>query len=120
MDPDQALKRIVELAARIVNGAPEDLEWTKLVVDSEELAETVLGLDEWLRKGGFRPRAWHREAVPAEVRQVELEKVCRGLLQDIGEVLERQGEPWWDETVTSGTHHRHEAEQLLGEAGGST
>ena len=50
-------------------------------------------------------------------RHAELERSCRGLLQDIGEVLERQGEEWWDETVTSGTHHRQVAERLTGEGG---
>lgn len=44
----------------------------------------------------------------------ELAVVCRGLLQDIDEVLERQGEDWWDETVTSGTYHRSRAERLFG------
>lgn len=48
-------------------------------------------------------------------REMRLEKACRNLLQDIYEVLERQGEDWWDETVTSGLHHRQVAEQLLGE-----
>lgn len=43
-----------------------------------------------------------------------LEKICRGLLRDIDEVLERQGEDWWDETVTAGTHHRNLAEKRLG------
>lgn len=47
-------------------------------------------------------------------REALLEKACSGLLQDIDEVLERQGEDWWDETVTSGTHHRTVAEELLG------
>lgn len=46
----------------------------------------------------------------------DLELACRGLLQDIDEVLERQGEAWWDETVTSGAHHRTLAERLLGRA----
>jgi hypothetical protein len=115
MDPDKALARIVELAERLVNGAPKDLEWSALVTHAEQLAETFLGLDDWLRRGGFRPKGWHHDAVPAEVRQVELEKACRGLLQDIGEVIERQGEEWWDETVTSGPHHRRQAETLTGE-----
>ena len=44
----------------------------------------------------------------------ELAAICEGLLQDISEVLERQGESWWDETVTSGTHHRTLAEKHLG------
>ena len=43
-----------------------------------------------------------------------LEKACSNLLQDIDEVLERMGEAWWEETVTSGNHHRCEAEKLLG------
>ncbi len=47
-------------------------------------------------------------------RTHDLEAACRNLLQDIDEVLERAGEEWWDETVTSGTHHRSEAERLLG------
>jgi DNA repair protein RadC len=45
---------------------------------------------------------------------IKLETACRNLLQDIDEVLERAGEEWWDETVTSGTFHRGEAEKLLG------
>jgi hypothetical protein len=45
-----------------------------------------------------------------------LEAACRGLLDDISEVLERQGEEWWDETVTSGLHHRQVAEELLGKS----
>jgi len=40
--------------------------------------------------------------------------ICHGLLLDIDEVLERQGEAWWDETVTSGTYHRSVAEKSLG------
>lgn len=46
-------------------------------------------------------------------REARLEQACRGLMRDIDEVLERQGESWWDETVTSGTHHRNLAEGLL-------
>lgn len=115
MDPDKALARIVELAERLVNGAPEDLEWSSLVSRAEEFAETFLGLDDWIRRHGFRPKAWHPAAVPTGDRQAELERACRGLLQDVDEVLERQGEEWWDETVTSGTHHRQEAEKLMGD-----
>ena len=47
-------------------------------------------------------------------RETQLEITCEGLLRDIEEVLERQGEEWWDETVTSGTHYRKLGEQLLG------
>ncbi|QDU70159.1 JAB domain-containing protein [Engelhardtia mirabilis] len=47
-------------------------------------------------------------------RAHELEAACSSLLQDIDEVVERAGEEWWDETVTSGTYHRSEAERLIG------
>lgn len=48
------------------------------------------------------------------VAENELSTICRGLMRDIEEVLERQGEDWWDETVTSGTYHRQLAERSLG------
>lgn len=63
---------------------------------------------------------------PAE-RIRDLEKALRGLLQDVMEVREATGayeaqdpsgpEPgtWWDERVTAGLHHIHEAQKLLGE-----
>ena len=62
MDPDKALARIIELAERIVNGGPQDTEWGVLAPRAEELAETVLSLDEWMRRGGFRPQAWQTAA----------------------------------------------------------
>lgn len=111
MDPDKAREHIIETARFILGGTAGDM----LDESAEELAQQILDLDGWLRRGGFRPAAWHRDAAPAEMRQVELEKACRGLLQDIDEVLERQGEEWWDETVTSRTHHRQQAEKLTGE-----
>lgn len=46
----------------------------------------------------------------------ETESICRGLLQDISEVLERQGEAWWNETVSSGSQHRTRAQALFGTA----
>ena len=113
MDPDKALERIIESARFVLGGSAGDM----LEESSEELAQQILDLDEWLRRGGFRPKAWHQAAAPEVKRHAELERACRGLLQDIGEVLERQGEEWWDETVTSGTHHRQVAERLTGESG---
>ena len=62
MDPDRSLARILELAERIVNGAPRDLEWGGIVCRAAELAETILSLDEWLRQKSFHPRAWRLEA----------------------------------------------------------
>jgi hypothetical protein len=51
---------------------------------------------------------------PPTDRESQLAKAVRRLLQDIAEVLERQGAEWWDDTVTSGTHHRDEADGLTG------
>jgi len=58
MDPEQAYARLLELAERIVQGDPENVEWEVLVATASELAETFLALDEWRRKGGFLPKAW--------------------------------------------------------------
>lgn len=101
MDPDAALTRILELARIRADRA-------------DELGELVLGLHDWLTRGGFLPEPWQRNW-PAERRIKALEVGLRGVLQDVSEVLERQGEEWWDETVTSGLHHRQEAAKLLGE-----
>ena len=108
MDPDRALELVIETAKFILGGNAGDM----FDESAEELAQQIIDLDEWLRRGGFQPKAWQP---PATARRItELEHACRGLLQDIGEVLEREGEEWWDETVTSGTHHRHQAERLTG------
>lgn len=61
MDPDRVLSRITDLAERIVSAAPQGMEWSTLVSRTEELAETILSLDEWLRRGGFLPQPWKRE-----------------------------------------------------------
>ena len=59
MDPDAALRRIIELAERAVDADPGKLPDYETVLDlATELAETVLGLDEWIRKGGFLPEDW--------------------------------------------------------------
>lgn len=60
------------------------------------------------------PAASQASRIAAELDTSDLAVICRGLLQDIDEVLERQGEEWWDETVTSGTYHRSLAEKRLG------
>ena len=64
MDPDRALARITELAATVIDGSPADLEWSELLATAEELAECVVALDEWLRRGGFLPRAWNAKGGP--------------------------------------------------------
>ena len=54
MDPDTALARIRELAAR----ADEDLGESDAAAMLSELAKLVESLDGWLSSGGFLPRAW--------------------------------------------------------------
>lgn len=111
MDPSRAHARLAELASRLVQGDPVDLEWQTLLSIAEESAEAFIALDEWIRSGGFLPAVWQ---AGTESRTAKLERACQGLLQDVSEVLERQGEAWWDETVTSGLHHRQLAERLFG------
>lgn len=98
-----ALKRLSETAQFILGGTAGDM----LEESAEELAQQVVDLAERLR---------HRDLASSALGgpRHEFEIACRGLLQDIDEVLERQGEAWWDDTVTSGTHHRTRAERLLG------
>lgn len=110
MDPDKALELLLETARFILGGESGDM----FEESAEELAQQVLDLDEWRRKGGFLPNAWQSP------RESQLLKALQGLLQDIDEVLERQGEEWWDDTVTSGTHHRDQAAKLMagGDGGG--
>lgn len=111
MDPDKALLGILDTARFILGGTAGDM----FEESAEELAQQALDLDEWLRRDGFLPKPWSRDS-EKDQRGARLDKALRGLLQDIGEVLERQGEEWWDDTVTSGTHHRDEAEKLTGES----
>ena len=59
MDPDKALARLVALSEGIVQD--EALAYQALLARAEELAETFLGLDEWLRKGGFAPQPWRKQ-----------------------------------------------------------
>lgn len=57
----------------------------------------------------------------ARARLDRIERVLRGLLQDVGEVMEAtdsdgsEGD-WWDDRVTAGTLHVDAARRLLGES----
>lgn len=55
MDPNAALKKIRDLV-ETMDGQPDEM----IVGMAEELAVLVQGLDEWLSKGGFLPKAWQR------------------------------------------------------------
>lgn len=58
MDPDKARGRLVKLAEVIIDADAEAMEWETLLATATETAETFVGLDEWLQKGGFVPAAW--------------------------------------------------------------
>ena len=54
MDPNANLDRLLELARRMADQEADDIEEDNAI----ELAELILALDEWLRRGGFLPRRW--------------------------------------------------------------
>jgi hypothetical protein len=50
MDPDEALRKLREMALTVLDG-----HW----VDMDEFAETFAALDGWISNmGGYLPRAW--------------------------------------------------------------
>lgn len=60
MDPDEALRHLLETARFVLGGEAGDM----FEESAEELAQQVLDLDEWVRKGGFLPAAWRRASKP--------------------------------------------------------
>jgi hypothetical protein len=58
MDPNTALAEMIETAARLTNNPPEDRDG--IAYEADRLAELVLALDGWIRKGGFLPDAWQK------------------------------------------------------------
>ncbi len=58
MDPDANLKEQLELADAISTAAEAGFESPE---DAWRLAELVLALNEWIKKGGFLPAAWSRK-----------------------------------------------------------
>ncbi len=72
MDPDETLRQIRQIARDTVAGTISTDEAPDYL---EELVDYAEGLDEWLTKGGFLPRAWTtgRSTTTAEgVSTVEL------------------------------------------------
>ena len=57
MDPDQLLKDIRALADQVINTQEADIEGSQM---SNELAEKIIQLDEWLSNFGFLPKDWRR------------------------------------------------------------
>jgi hypothetical protein len=56
MDPNENLRRQIELARRLQMQA--DREKAIDPLDALELAELVTALNGWIRKGGFLPVVW--------------------------------------------------------------
>ena len=57
MDPDSNLKEQRQIAEWMLGDFPVSLNREQM---ADRLAELVLALDEWIRKGGFMPAAWRK------------------------------------------------------------
>ncbi len=57
MDPHQNLKEQLELARKIVGDTTKHEDYDPT---ADYLAELVLALDEWIRKGGALPDEWRK------------------------------------------------------------
>jgi hypothetical protein len=58
MDPDANLKDQLTLAQRLLRNLEAEPMVSAEEADVMRLAELVLALDEWIRKGGFLPERW--------------------------------------------------------------
>jgi hypothetical protein len=56
MDPDACWAEALALSDRLQNEKSDDV--TSRLDDGERLAQLVLSLDEWVKKGGFVPRVF--------------------------------------------------------------
>ena len=58
MDPDASLEQIRALLGQVATqSVPQDYLSEEVL---EDLAVLVEGLDDWMSKGGFLPKAWQR------------------------------------------------------------
>lgn len=56
MDPDKTLQEMIALAQKVLDGETyPDLD------DTDQLAELIINLDEWLAKGGALPQRWQAQ-----------------------------------------------------------
>ena len=63
MDPDEALRELLELAARNANNdvdAMTSAEITGAAYDASRMADLVEGLDQWLSRASCLPERWSR------------------------------------------------------------
>ena len=59
MDPNTALREILLIANDILDNEVDDQDQiTDRLADADTLASHVLILHEWIKKGGFLPKAW--------------------------------------------------------------
>lgn len=67
MDPTANLEHQLRLARRLLDDCTESDMGVPIVdsADAQELAEYVIDLDEWIRKGGFLPKPWEKQASDA-------------------------------------------------------
>ena len=56
MDPDANLNEQLVIAMTMLDKESEHID----TGDAVRLAELVLALDEWLRRGGFLPKQWRK------------------------------------------------------------
>lgn len=60
MDPDENLKEQRELLTDITDILDQD-DQDELLEKVDRLTELARGMDEWLSRGGFLPKAWERK-----------------------------------------------------------
>jgi len=58
MDPDANLTEQLELSKKLIHCLDNEPEPPELA-DIERLAELVLALNDWIRRGGFLPKLWN-------------------------------------------------------------
>jgi len=73
MDPDEALKEMLDIARA---------DHSEFHDDIHRLADLTLGLHEWLSKGGMLPAAWHLSTCMAsDCRNADTDPVAQAIWQ---------------------------------------
>ena len=58
MDPNANLEEQIKLATTLIESRYGSPEVESAVWDATRLAELVLALNDWIKKGGFLPTSW--------------------------------------------------------------
>lgn len=104
-DPDETLRRLLKAVSDYEDtvGAhgrmhcPTCGTGCKPIDAASEMRDSIVALDEWLRRGGFLPKAWGADAArlgplrPTAQEQYEQE-VKEGRIREISGLLD--GDPW--------------------------